>query len=116
MEPDEMNDTLLEYSRLHFSKAQGSPFTVAPLSHMLQYDGLMVFGNQILTGRAALDNLDLQPPTKALLTHLRDKTVDPEAQKHPIIYEELQKGIKKWPEKTTTSPSGRHLRIYKSLQ
>jgi len=35
---------------------------------------------------------------------------------HPLIYAELQNGIKKWPEKTTTSPSGRHLGIYKSLQ
>jgi len=25
-------------------------------------------------------------------------------------------GIKKWPEKTTMSPSGRHLGIYKTLQ
>jgi len=116
MEPDEMNDTLLEYSRIHFSKAQGSPFTVEPLSNMLQYDGLTVFGNQILKGRAVLDNFNLQPPTKALLTHMQDKTVDPEARRHPIIYEELQKGIKKWPEKTTTSPSGRHLGMYKSLQ
>jgi len=79
MEPDEMNDTLLEYSRLHFSKAQGSPFTVEPLSNMLQYDGLTVFGNQILKGRATLDNVNLQPPTKALLTNMRDKTVDLEA-------------------------------------
>jgi len=79
MEPDEMNETLLEYSRLHFSKAQGSPFTVEPLSNLLQYDGLTVFGNQILKGRSTLDNVNLQPPTKALLTNMRDKTVDPEA-------------------------------------
>jgi len=116
MDPDEMNETLLEYSRIHFSKAQGSPFTVEPLSNLLQYDGLTTFGNQVLKGRAILDTVDLQPPTKALLTHLRDKTVDPEVQRHPINYEELQNGIKKWPEKTTTSPSGRHLGIYKSLQ
>ncbi len=116
METDEMNETLLEYSRVHFSKAQGSPFTVAPLNHLLQYDGLTPFGNRVLQGRADLDRNDLQPPTKALLQQLRDKTVDPAARHHPINYEELQNGIKKWPEKTTTSPSGRHLGMYKSLQ
>ena len=45
--------------------------------------------------------------TKIPLTDTRD---------HPLLYEELQEGIKKWPERTTTSPSGRHLGIYKSLQ
>jgi len=34
---------------------------------------------------------------------------------HPITFEELMKGFKKWPERTTTSPSGRHLGVYKSL-
>jgi len=33
---DEMNNMLLEYIQLHFSKAQGSPFTIAPLNHLLQ--------------------------------------------------------------------------------
>ncbi len=34
---------------------------------------------------------------------------------HPIEFETLMKGFKKWPERTTTSPSGRHLGVYKSL-
>jgi len=50
MDLDEMNKMLLEYSRIHFSKAQGSPFTVEPLSNLLQYDGLTTFGNQVLKG------------------------------------------------------------------
>jgi len=32
-----------------------------------------------------------------------------------LDYDSLLQGIKKWPEKTTTSPSGRHLGIYKTL-
>jgi len=35
---------------------------------------------------------------------------------HPLIYEELQNGIKKWPEQMTTLPSSCHLGIYKLLQ
>jgi len=34
---------------------------------------------------------------------------------HPIEFESLMKGFKKWLERTTTSPSGQHLGIYKSL-
>jgi len=33
----------------------------------------------------------------------------------PKDFDTLMKGFKKWPERTTTSPSGRHLGVYKSL-
>jgi len=110
-----METTLLDYSRTHFATAQGSPFTVAPLSTLLNYDGLTNFGDKILQGRANLEALPLDESTRALLAHLKDKSSD-RRRHHPLDYDELQKGIKKWPERTTTSPSGRHLGIYKSLQ
>jgi len=47
---DDMNHTLLEYSQTHFATAQGTPFTVDPLKHLLNYDGLTPFGNRILQG------------------------------------------------------------------
>jgi len=47
--------------------------------------------------------------------HLQRKTTN-DKWLHLLIYEELQNGIKKWPKKTTTSSSGRHLGMYKSLQ
>jgi len=88
---------------------------VEPLQHLLQYDGITPFGNRVLCGHAQLDDLPLDEPTRALLAHLQGKTTD-DKRDHPLIYEELQNGIKKWPENTTTSPSGCHLGIYKSLQ
>jgi len=115
LDREEMEKTLLDYSRTHFAAAQGSPFTVAPLSNLVQYDGLTSFGDKILQGRVHLEALPFDDPTRELLAHLKDKSTD-ENRRHPLIYEELQKGIQKWPEKTTTSPSGRHLSIYKSLQ
>jgi len=95
-----MNHTLLEYSCTHFAKAQGLPFTVDLLQRLLNYDGLTPFGNQIFNGRAALEHLPLNAPTKALLQHMRNKLLSPYPQSHPMLYEELQQGIKKWPEKT----------------
>jgi len=35
MDPDEMDDTLLEYSHEHFAKAEGSPFMIDPLRWLL---------------------------------------------------------------------------------
>jgi len=110
-----MDDTLLEYCQKHFATAQGMPFTTEPLSHLLQYDGITVLGNLISQGRAPLEDLPLDEPTKALLTHLKSKDKTKE-RLHPLVYKELQNGIKKWPEKTTMSPLGWHLGIYKSLQ
>jgi len=115
LDRDEMDTALLNYSRTHFAKAQGTPFTVEPLQHLLQYDGLTSFGARVLKGQAYIEDLPLDEPTKALLTHLQSKHPDTDS-RHPLVYEELQEGIKKWPERTTTSPSGRHLGIYKSLQ
>jgi len=116
MDPDEMDDTLLEYGHNHFSKAQGSFFTIEPLQRLLNYDSLTVFGNQILAGQAHIDSLPLDDATKALLHHLCNKSPDPATRNHPLNYDNLQVGVKKWPEKTTTSPSGHHLGTYKSLQ
>jgi len=59
----EIEDTLLDYSREHFAKAHGSPFTSEPLSRLLQYDGLMPFGNIIFKGNTDLHSLPLDEPT-----------------------------------------------------
>ncbi len=116
LDKDDMDQILLEYSRTHFATAQGLPFTIEPLAHLLAYDGLTTFGNRILQGRVDLTKLPIDESTCALLLNMHDKANPLAPRTHPLIYEELQNGIKKWPEKTTTSPSGRHLGIYKSLQ
>ncbi len=88
-----MESTLLNYSRTHFATAQGSLFTVAPLSNLLQYDGLTPFSNKILKGHIHLEHLPFNEPMKALFTHLQDKS-DDKTQQHPLVYKELQNGIK----------------------
>jgi len=115
LDRDEMDKTLLEYCQTHFATAQGTPFTMEPLRHLLQYDGLTKFGKLVSQGWAQLEELPLDDATKALLQHLKCKATNHDLE-HPLIYEDLQNRIKKWPEKTTTSPSGCHLGIYKSLQ
>jgi len=115
LDHEEMEKTLLDYSCTHFTVAQGLPFTVAPLSNLLQYDGLTNFGDKILQGRVHLETLPLDKPTHALLANLKHKSSN-KTRHHPLIYEELQKGIQKWPKNTMMSPSGCHLSIYKSIQ
>jgi len=109
-----MESTLLEYSRTHFARAEGSPFTQEPLGHLLQYDGLTSFGNRVTDGRLLSTIRQFDEPTKDILKNLRRKTPD-DTQLTTLDHEKLLEGIKKWPERTTTSPSGWHLGIYKTL-
>jgi len=104
LERDKIEDMLLEHSRLHFATADGSTFTRKPLKHLLQYDGLTSFGDYIYEGRPLEDANGFDEPTKAILQNLRRKT--PEDEEPPKLdYATLLDGLKKWPEKTTTSPS-----------
>jgi len=58
-----MDQALLEYSRSHFATAQGLPFTIEPLKHLLDYDGLTLFGTRAFQGRVDLDALPIDEPT-----------------------------------------------------
>jgi len=111
-----MEDTLLEFSRTHFAKAEGTPFTSEPLKRLLAYDGLTTYGQKISQGRSPFERHNFDEPTQAILDNLRQKVQPGQDITHPLNYEGLMDGIKKWPESTTTSPSGRHLGIYKTLR
>jgi len=113
---DEIKDTLLKHSQTHFAAADGSPFTCEPLSRLLQYDGMTMFGDHIHKGSTCLDNYNFDKQTMAILKNLKKKINPDDTAPHSLNYELLMNGIKKWPEKTTTSPSGQHLGIYKMLQ
>jgi len=114
LDEQEMEATLLEHSRTHFAQAEGSPFTTDPLNRLLQYDGLTLYGDRITAGKP-LPLHELDEPTKTILCHLQRKVPMPTTPGPPLNHDTLLQGIKKWPERTTTSPSGRHLGIYKSL-
>jgi len=110
-----MEHHLLECSHSHFKQAHGTPFTVPLLSDLLGFDGLTPFGDHINQGLPIPPDIPLDPATRLLLSHQKTLLPPAELTEHPLEFELLMKGFKKWPERTTTSPSGRHLGIYKSL-
>jgi len=97
-----------------FAQVEGSPFTVEPLSCLLKYDGLMSFGNCVTGSRPLPEIYNFDKLTTAILSNMKCK-IPPDNESHTFNYDMLFDGIKKWPEITTTSPSGHHLRIYKAL-
>ncbi len=107
----EIEPTLFEWNRQHFSQAKDTPFMSGPLADLCGYDGLTPFAEQVLNQTADLTKFP--EPQRDILSEMNERA-KPMPFKDPTD-EELEAGIKKWPEKTTTSPSGRHLGHYKAL-
>jgi hypothetical protein len=110
----ELEAAILSRNQQHFAKAQGTPFTIPPLNEMGSHQHFDVL-------QATADQpFDLPPgsfkETAEVLAVLRD------AANHPpppwtgtINLDDFIKGLLRWRESTSTSPSGRHLGIYKTL-
>ena len=108
---DELENIFFEWNKKHFSQAKNNIFLCEPLVSLCGFDGVTPFTKGVLQGTANLSSFP--QPVQDILTELkqqapslifRDKTDD-----------EIQQGYHKWPERTTTSPSGRHLGHYKAL-
>jgi len=110
-----MEEHVLKQHRKHFSQAHGSVFTTEPLRSLINDECTSEYAQKILAGTAPIDNLPVDEYTKALLHQLKSKTAPNEQMTLPLDPEALIQGLKRWPERTTTSPSGRHLGIYKAL-
>ncbi len=75
----------------------------------------MTFGNHVTQGKPLPDFHQFDEPTAAVLTNLKRKVTINDTEPVHLNYDSLLLGIRKWPERTTMSPSGRHLGIYKLL-
>jgi len=113
--PQEMESHLLAYCQNHFQTPQGSSYTIPPLVNLPGYDSLTHFGSQILHGTANINALPLKHHTKLLLQH-QCTWLPPDHPKFQMLpFEAMLDGFCCQPKCTSTSPSGCHLRIYKSL-
>jgi len=104
-----------DYSREYFKQVHGTPYTIPPLSNLLQYDALTQFGNEIHAGTVELNEVEIDVATQLLLQHQQSKMTPSEQPEQPLDFDQLMNGYCKWPERTTTSLSGHHLGIYKSM-
>jgi len=67
--PLEMEKSLIDYCQEHFKEAQGTPYTIPPLSELLNPDSLMPFGRQVLQGTINLPQLNVSHHTELLIQH-----------------------------------------------
>ena len=100
----------------HLNQADGTPFTIEPLLSLIGKDTFTTFSQELLEGKANLTQLYLSPTTQLYMEKLKqNKTIVNSSTNTTIPYKEYVEGFNNWKEKTTTSPSGRHLGHHKCL-
>ena len=108
-DPEDVTNRLLQRNTAHFGSAQGTPFTVPPLSQDFDWSAKSSHHYNVLRGSFTPYN---DPLLNKLLHRLRQR-VSPS--KPQITLHEFVRRLRRWKETTSTSPSRRHLGHYKSL-
>jgi exonuclease III len=110
----EIEQIILERNAAHYSQAKETPFGQEPNRTLLGPDGTSDFSEAVLNGtyRSLLNPDTVSPETFLMLDQLQRTDVPPISP--DITFADFTEGIRKWPERTSTSPSGRHLGHYKS--
>jgi len=109
--PEEMLECLRERNQTHFGQAQGTPFTLPPLSEEIDFTASTISTEMILDGQYSTEDLD--ETTALLVKHMAKNDVP--LQSTTLDEEEFIGKIKSWKESTTTSPSGLHLGHWHAL-
>jgi len=111
--PEEILECLRKRNQSHFGQANGTPFTVPPLSEEVDFTASTITADLILEGRYDTANLD--EVTALLVQHMERNVLPVEELANQLSEEEFVGKIKNWSESTTTSPSGLHLGHWHAL-
>lgn len=108
-DPKLVEEKLVVRNQVHFSQAQGTPWTVGELAS-IPFSGTGTIANQILKG-------DYGSPSSTracdlLIKEMRQKVSEFDA---TLTLEDVTKALQSWCETTSTSPSGRHLGHLRAL-
>ena len=106
--PEEIERLLVQRNQLHFSQAEGTPFTRPPFQVEVGYKADGFAADLILSGQ--IDYPNASTATSLLIKHLQKRTTT--TLEGTITAEEVLHKLQNWKETTTTSPSGIHLGHY----
>jgi hypothetical protein len=110
----ELETRILQRNKRHFAQAQGTPYTTAPLNTMTPDNAL----NDYFDENGA--PMELPAGTFAETTTVMQILQDEELTNPPpsiriVPFDNFVNALLHWNERTSTSPSGRHLGLYKSV-
>jgi hypothetical protein len=111
VDPKEIEERLLNRNKQHYGQAEHTELASESLRDLMGTCGTTQFCDEVLRGEA--DMSSFSPSLQAILNQLEDP---PNVEvSDAITYEDFKDALKCWKEKTSTSPSGRHLGHYISL-
>jgi Reverse transcriptase (RNA-dependent DNA polymerase) len=114
-EPTIINNKLLHRNINHFAQAHNKPFTIHPIQKWFEYEGTNSTVVKLIKDQLLPDNIeDLPIYVQEILKQLASGN-NLEELSDEIIFDKFIAALSKWNERTTTSPSGRHLGHYKLL-
>ena len=108
---ESIETAILKRNQQHFNQCAGTPFTVGKL-RKINWAADSDFADHILNGTVNQDSLPTDPYIRHVVTQCKQRSTEIDDR---ISTNDLRQLFKKWNEHTTTSPSGRHLGIYRAV-
>eukprot|EP00957_Ditylum_brightwellii_P075006 5700452-Ditylum_brightwellii.AAC.1 len=108
-----MDKALFHQHVNHFSQAEETPPTVAPITDFGKY-AEEAMGVAFREGKLDLEKLNVDKYTKEFLKELQQKTTDPPCINTQLSANDVKRNYKNWRETTSTSPANQHLGLYKT--
>ena len=110
----DMIPLIIDHNRVHFSQAEGTPFTIGSLQS-IEHTACCQRAESILAGE--FESPDITTVHASFIKHLaipptQDCTLYVNC---ALSIDDVKSGYAAWREKTSTSPHGDHLGIYKVL-
>ena len=95
-QPEEIERKILQRNKRHFSQAQGTPFTVSPLSDIFGYDGVTEEANSLLNGKLDISTIETSEAAQSILEALSQPREGIQDIQTAITPDDLRQGFKKW--------------------
>jgi hypothetical protein len=110
----ELEAAIIARNKRHFAQAIGTPFTQTPRSHIGSSNGYNIFQDGTGTDIVLPDSSFIE--TQTVLDILRDRSNSPPPPwSAEVTFDDFASALLHRRESTATSPSGRHLGIYRRL-
>jgi ribonuclease HI len=113
--PTECKSKLIVRNIGHFGQSKDTPFATSPLNNLLGYKGTSIIATSLIFNKTKHPDFNNLPDhVKDIINKLGDgQRIQPIPE--IITVDEFCSGFRVWNERTTTSPSNRHLGLYKLL-
>ena len=109
-----LESAIRDRNKKHFAQAYGTPWTKAPLSAVSSSNNFDLVSDS--NGNPITLPADAFTETKTVVDILRERATATGARWDPeTSFDEFISGLLHWREATATSPSGRHLGVYRAL-